>query len=208
MKNSICPLCEQGNLHAESKLVEHEFGINKLSVAHHIHWCDACGMEISTTSDLKQNARSMRSAQRESEGKLTGATIAAIRKRFNKLTQEMAGQIFGGGPVAFCKYENDDLAPSDAMENLLWVINEKPSVAVDLAKRHGVELHIADDQGKDLQTGICVEFVSASPAQGREMGAIASAMDATKRSWSSGGTWKMTGVHASNQESLTVAQYA
>jgi HTH-type transcriptional regulator/antitoxin MqsA len=36
-----------------------------------------------------------------------------------RLTQEDAGELFGGGPVAFSKYENDDLVPDEGMINLL-----------------------------------------------------------------------------------------
>lgn len=40
-------------------------------------------------------------------------------RRAAHLTQEQAGALFGGGPVAFSKYENDDLIPDEAMANLL-----------------------------------------------------------------------------------------
>ena len=52
---------------------------------------------------------------------LTGAEITALRKQY-KLTQGQAARRFGGGPVAFSKYENDDVAHSESMDNLLRLV--------------------------------------------------------------------------------------
>jgi HTH-type transcriptional regulator/antitoxin MqsA len=210
MKNSICPVCEHGELHSEVKKVSQLVNGSSLPVDNHIHWCDACGLDIATSEDLRNNARAMRAAERLSQGKLTGAQISIIRKRL-KITQEVAGRLFGGGPVAFCKYENDDLAPSDAMDNLLWLINEKPSVVCDLAKRNGVDFQSPGDTTAkvDFQSGICFEFVPADIQHGRGMAAaITSAKAASKHSWSSLGTWAARETVAPNQDSFTVSGYA
>jgi HTH-type transcriptional regulator/antitoxin MqsA len=52
---------------------------------------------------------------------LSGAEIAALRERY-KLNQKQAARLFGGGPVAFSKYENDDVAHSEAMDKLLRLV--------------------------------------------------------------------------------------
>lgn len=210
MKNKICPICEGGQLHAEIGSAKQIVGSVSLTVPHHSHWCDACGLVVATTEDLKLNARAMRAAVRASNGKLTGSEIALIRKQLH-ITQEAAGRLFGGGPVAFCKYENDDLAPTDAMENLLWAAKEVPGVAVCLGLRHGVEIAAPVDamDKVERQSGIRVEFVPADPSHGRDMAAaITSAKEATKKSWAMNGIWAMSGMSASNQDSLTVPEYA
>lgn len=210
MTNKICPACEEGRLQAEISTVQQLVGKVSVEVLHRSHWCDACGLDIATTEDLKLNARAMRAAERASLGKLTGSEIASIRKQL-RITQEAAGRLFGGGPVAFCKYENDELAPSDAMDNLLWAVSEVPGVAVGLGRRHGIDVAAPVEAFDkiDLQSGICVEFVPAGPSHGRDMAAaITSAKEATKRSWASCGVWAMNGVSASNQETLNVPEYA
>ncbi|WP_084416589.1 type II toxin-antitoxin system MqsA family antitoxin [Massilia alkalitolerans] len=208
MKNNICPVCEEGHLTLEVKKLQQEFGTSIVEVMHRSHWCDACGLDIATTEDLKLNARAMRAAERFAQGKLTGAEIAAIRKQL-RITQEAAGKLFGGGPVAFCKYENDETPPSDAMENLLWASRELPGVAAKLALRHGVKIDPVVTEKDEVQSNICVEFIPAGAANGREIAvAISAAKEATKRSWASYGTWAMNGMKASNQEFLTMPEYA
>lgn len=210
MKNKICPVCEEGNLQVEINIAQQVVGAITLEVEQRSHWCDACGLTIATTEDLKVNARAMRAAERASIGKLTGSEIALIRKQL-RITQEAAGRLFGGGPVAFCKYENDDLAPSEAMDNLLWAAREVPGVAVSLGARNGIDIAFPVDAVDKiaLQSGIRVEFVPADPSHGRDIAAaITSAKEATKSAWASCGTWAMNGMSASNQESLTVSEYA
>ncbi len=48
-----------------------------------------------------------------------------IRKKLC-LNQEAAGQILGGGPNAFHKYEKGDVLPSQAISNLLRVLEALP----------------------------------------------------------------------------------
>ena len=50
------------------------------------------------------------------------------------LSQEQAARMFGGGPVAFSKYENDDVIQSEPMNNLLKVSKRLPIAAAYLAK--------------------------------------------------------------------------
>lgn len=56
-------------------------------------------------------------------------------RKTHALTQEQAGRLFGGGPVAFSKYENDDLVPDEAMANLLYMAIRHPEVVRWLAER-------------------------------------------------------------------------
>ena len=38
------------------------------------------------------------------------------------MTQGQTARLFSGGPVAFSKYENDDVAHSESMDNLLRLV--------------------------------------------------------------------------------------
>lgn len=42
------------------------------------------------------------------------------------LSQREAGQVLGGGPNAFAKYESGSLAPAAALANLLLVLKDNP----------------------------------------------------------------------------------
>lgn len=50
--------------------------------------------------------------------------------------------MFGGGPVAFSKYESDDVMQSDAMDKLLRLAAEVPAALDKLMSDAGVERHI------------------------------------------------------------------
>lgn len=54
-----------------------------------------------------------------------GERVRAIRKKL-RLTQVEAGQLLGGGPRAFQKYERGAMAPSDAAIGLLEILALDP----------------------------------------------------------------------------------
>jgi HTH-type transcriptional regulator/antitoxin MqsA len=68
---------------------------------------------------------------------LTGAEILALRKRYG-LTQPQAARLFGGGPVAFSKYENDDVAHSEAMDKLLRLVLRSETAFWELVDQEGM----------------------------------------------------------------------
>lgn len=133
----LCPVCCEGHLVAEARSVNLAYAGGEFVAVQHLHACEVCGTEISTADDMRFNARSARAAEQAANGRLTGERIRLIRKAL-KITQETAGQIFGGGPVAFCKYEKNDLAPTEAMDSLLWLVEKYPCLANDLAERKNI----------------------------------------------------------------------
>ncbi|MGH8759320.1 MAG: type II TA system antitoxin MqsA family protein [Burkholderiales bacterium] len=95
------------------------------------------------------------------DGLLTGAEITVLRQQY-QLTQSQAARLFGGGPVAFSKYENDDVAQSEFMDNLLrlvrrsaeafWQLVEENSMAAEFTRktlmatmRRGVQIHVRNE---------------------------------------------------------------
>ena len=92
-----------------------------------IHWCESCGSEMALSKDLRSNARAMRQVNKKHYGLLTGEEVRKIRKQLG-LSQEQAAQLFGGGPVAFSKYENDEITQSNAMDSLLRLVSTCPEL--------------------------------------------------------------------------------
>lgn len=135
----MCPICCEGELEAQHRMVSLKCEDGVVMAEQKLHFCGICGSETATADDLKFNARTARSANLKHSGKLDGSDIYQIRKRLD-ITQEVAGKLFGGGPIAFCKYEKSDLSPTDAMDNLLWVAKQFPFIAIALAERNKVEL--------------------------------------------------------------------
>lgn len=207
MNNSHkCPVCDEGSLQSNQKMAAHMIGSVAVDVPQQFHWCDACGLEMALPEDARFNARAFRCAEQKSNGKLTGDEIHALRKSFS-VTQEVAGKVFGGGPVAFCKYERHDLTPSDSMDNLLWVVREFPVIAERLARRHGVE--IAPVTVEPTEEAFRFEASPIDSKQGRELFAtVSSAISNSHRTWSPGVLWRGAQQEASNQNCITIQECA
>ncbi len=98
------------------------------------HWCDGCGSKLGLNEDLRFNARAMRQIRKKHIGLMTGAEVRACRKSLG-LSQEQAAKLFGGGPVAFSKYENNEVTQSEAMDRLIWLVSKFPFLLPALADR-------------------------------------------------------------------------
>ncbi|AJD48513.1 hypothetical protein S7S_10505 [Isoalcanivorax pacificus W11-5] len=121
--------------------------------------CASCGCSFHTPEQERDNKRQRLAFRKMAEGLLTGAEIRAIRERHG-LSQKRAAEVFGGGPVAFAKYEADDVAQSQAMDRLLRVFDAVPEARVvlsgetpELVLTESVskpDIAILDSLGKDL----------------------------------------------------------
>jgi HTH-type transcriptional regulator/antitoxin MqsA len=111
----------------------------QLQAKNQFHECDFCGTEVVLKEDARFNAKTVLDAKQIADGRLTASDIRSIRKHLG-LKQEIAGRIIGGGPTAFSKYEHSELAPTDAMDNLLWLLSEHEFLIYELGRRHGVDI--------------------------------------------------------------------
>jgi HTH-type transcriptional regulator/antitoxin MqsA len=88
-------------------------------------YCDECGESIHTAEDMKVSDRALHRLKARSEGLLEPEDIRRIRKKL-KLSQVAAGEMIGGGPRAFQKYEAGDLLPSRAISSALVLLDNAP----------------------------------------------------------------------------------
>ncbi len=137
MKKRICPICDEGTLSVviEDVATEHKGTTGSAPMAHCV--CDTCGAESAGSSEMKFNRRAILTFKRSADGLLPNYEIKRIRKKFN-LTQPLAGKLFGGGPVAFNKYENNDVAQSEAMDGLLRLVDTDENSYWNLVKIKGM----------------------------------------------------------------------
>jgi HTH-type transcriptional regulator/antitoxin MqsA len=75
--------------------------------------------------DMKISDRALNRLKARTEGLLEPEEIRRIRKKLG-LTQERAGELIGGGPRAFQKYETGDLLPSRAISSALALLDHDP----------------------------------------------------------------------------------
>ena len=141
--SDLCPICGEGKLAPalHKNVVKYNGSTAELDL--HLSVCDSCGSEQSSAVQLRNNRRTMIAFQKEVDGFLTGTEVRAIRESLN-LNQTAAAKVFGGGPVAFSKYENDDVTQSEAMDKLLRLAAELPAAFELLARRAGIQHAISD----------------------------------------------------------------
>ncbi|ADL54766.1 type II toxin-antitoxin system MqsA family antitoxin [Gallionella capsiferriformans] len=133
----ICQICGEGHLSAlvEINPVEYK-GVSK-ELDMYCSICSVCGSEQASANDVRTNKRAMMAFKKEVDGLLTGVQVRALRDKFG-INQTYASLIFGGGPVAFSKYESDDVAQSEAMDKLLRLADAVPAAYAHLAKQAGI----------------------------------------------------------------------
>lgn len=123
----VCDLCQEGTLEVKQGLntVTYKNNTRKLSAS--FCECDVCGVEMTLPEQTRDNKRRMTAFKKEVDGLLTGFEVRALRERLG-LTQAEAAKVFGGGVVAFSKYENDDVSQSEAMDKLMRLADCFPQV--------------------------------------------------------------------------------
>lgn len=115
---TLCPVCGQGHLTAAQVTEEIAYKGVSRAVLRLSKVCDLCGTEQAGPAELKHNKREIMRIRKEIDGLLTGQQVRSLRESLG-ITQKQASAIFGGGPVAFSKYEKDDVIQSEAMDKLL-----------------------------------------------------------------------------------------
>ncbi len=89
-------------------------------------YTDQSDESIHTGEDMKVSDRALNRLKAERDGLPSPEEIKRIRVKLG-LTQEQAGELIGGGPRAFQKYEAGDLLPSRAVSSALALLDHDPS---------------------------------------------------------------------------------
>jgi HTH-type transcriptional regulator / antitoxin MqsA len=140
--DALCPVCGQGHVTARIDQVESVYKGSKAMLPLHYAVCSDCTSDFADAEHGRLNKRAVLAFRKSVDGLLTGSDILALRKRFG-LTQTQAAQLFGGGPVAFSKYENDDVAHSEAMDSLLRLVRRSEAAYWELVAEKGMTAELA-----------------------------------------------------------------
>lgn len=143
----LCPICGEGHVTAQVQMVESEYKGHKAELPLHFRLCDVCTSDYAGAAESKLNKRALMAFRKQVDGLLTGEEIIALRKLY-KLTQGQAARLFGGGPVAFSKYENDDVAQSEAMDTLLRLVRRSQDAFWALVEEKGMKAEFMDEHIK------------------------------------------------------------
>ncbi|OPX96471.1 MAG: Antitoxin MqsA [Syntrophorhabdus sp. PtaU1.Bin002] len=99
-------------------------------------YCDSSDESIHTGQDMKVSDRMLTRLKARAEGLLEPDEVRRIRKKLG-MSQTEAGQMIGGGPRAFQKYESGDLLPSRAISSALALLDHDPKGLAVLKARQG-----------------------------------------------------------------------
>jgi HTH-type transcriptional regulator/antitoxin MqsA len=84
-------------------------------------------------ADMAEADAALRRLKERADGVPTPETVRRIRRALG-LSQREAGELFGGGPRAFDKYERGLVEPSVAMGRLLFLAEKRPDLLEELRR--------------------------------------------------------------------------
>lgn len=123
-KTQSCPACG-GLMRFERRAEILEYKGHERRIKLLAWWCTSCEEAILDGKALAESEREFLELKAEVDEVLGPREVAAIRKRL-RLSQRKAGDLLGGGPRAFQKYESGKQAVSVPMSNLLRLLANDP----------------------------------------------------------------------------------
>ena len=120
MNTDTCPVCN-GPVVVESRMITYEYKGATITLPQPGHYCSVCNEGYLDPVQARANEREFRAFHNRIDGLLTPDEIKTFRKTVG-ITQADAAHIFGGGPMAFSKYERGEAAHSRALDILMRLI--------------------------------------------------------------------------------------
>jgi len=147
--DELCSICGEGHVTNHVDQLESEYRGKTALVPMHYKTCNVCGSDFAGGDESRLNKRAMLAFRKSVDGLLTGDEICALRERY-EINQKQASRLFGGGPVAFSKYENDDVAHSESMDKLLRLVLKSEQAFWSLVEQAGMTAELAPKVPKQL----------------------------------------------------------
>ena len=127
-----CPECG-ASLVREVRRVSYHYKNHTIVVDQPGDWCPLCGEGVLSAKDMASNRRELSDFRARIDGFLTSQEIRRIRKKL-KLTQHQAAELFGGGPNGFSRYERGEAMQSQALNQLLCLLDRHPELLEEIKK--------------------------------------------------------------------------
>lgn len=147
--DELCSICGEGRVMNHVDQLESEYRGKTALVPMHYKTCNVCGSDFAGGDESRLNKRAILAFRKSVDGLLTGSEICALRERY-EINQKQASRLFGGGPVAFSKYENDDVAHSESMDKLLRLVLKSEHAFWSLAEQAGMTTELAPKVPKQV----------------------------------------------------------
>ncbi|MGD0663184.1 MAG: type II toxin-antitoxin system MqsA family antitoxin [Syntrophorhabdales bacterium] len=124
MSNPVCPKTG-APMHRDVRPMTLTYKGESITIDMPGWYCDSSDESIHTGQDAAVSDRALNRLKARNEALLEPEDIRRIRKKLG-LSQATAGQMIGGGPRAFQKYESGDLLPSRAISSALRLLDHDP----------------------------------------------------------------------------------
>jgi len=147
--DELCSICGEGRVMNHVDQLESEYRGKTALVPMHYKTCNVCGSDFAGGDESRLNKRAILAFRKSVDGLLTGSEICALRERY-EINQKQASRLFGGGPVAFSKYENDDVGHSESMDKLLRLVLKSEHAFWSLAEQAGMTAELAPKVPKQV----------------------------------------------------------
>ena len=128
-----CPECG-ASLAREVRQVSYTYKAQTIAVEQPGDWCPQCGEGVLSPEDMASNRRELHDFRARVDGFLASHEIRRIRKKL-MLTQHQAAELFGGGPNAFSRYERGEAMQSQALNQLLRLLDRHPELLKEIKKK-------------------------------------------------------------------------
>lgn len=126
-----CPACGADRpLVRETRKATYRYKGTSIEIPQDGEWCQVCGEGILSHRDIRANERRL-VEWRDRVDREIAPFVKKVRKKLG-LTQEEMAAIVGGGKKAFAKYESGTVVPSEAMVNLIRLLDKHPKLLADL----------------------------------------------------------------------------
>ncbi len=128
-----CPACASAMTRGTKPMV-FQYGGQRITLRQRGWYCGQCGEGVHDGADIRATDREFMAFKARVDGVLSPDDVRRTRERL-RLSQRRAGQVLGGGPRAFQKYESGTAAVSVPMSNLLRLLAKDPTRLEELGPR-------------------------------------------------------------------------
>lgn len=132
-----CPICG-GDLRRARRADRIEYKGLSRQVTQSGWYCGKCGEAVLEAADVKATEAAFVDLKAEADGLMTAEEVRRVRRALG-LSQREAGEVLGGGPRAFQKYESRTVTVSKPMSNLLRLLQRHPKALKELTARESTQ---------------------------------------------------------------------
>lgn len=128
-----CPLCGGAELEHDTRDRPYTYkGQTTTIVAVEGDYCPSCGEATFGPEEAQRVSQAMLAFNKQVNGaEVDPLFILSVRRKL-ELDQRQAGELFGGGPTAFSRYENGKIKPPVALVQLFKLLDRHPDLLQEM----------------------------------------------------------------------------